>query len=337
MDPGHHAAMTSRTVILRAAAAYPVAVATLLLAAAIVAPRHGPFALATVLGAHLAIGALVLLPLACLRGARWLRAGLLVLLVVCVPWFGGEWLSLPGNGPLTPRLAVLSWNLERGARAPGDTVAALHAQGAQVVAVQELTIDHARAIEADTELVRRYPYRILRPGDDFLGIGLLSNFPISASEPFDDPAGIEARIESDLGSVTVITAHPLPGRLIKRFGLPIVTSFDPSTRDADLARLRDRVATAIRRGERVVVVGDFNTSPTEAAFRDLVHGLRDVHAEIGAGPGWTWRPGSLEGLGIGLLRIDLALVGPGVRPTDIGEACGLPGDHCQLRVGVAFD
>jgi vancomycin resistance protein VanJ len=329
--------MSSRTVIFRVAAAYPFAVATLLLVAAIVAPRHGPFALAIVLGAHLAIGAVLLLPLAVMRGSGWLRAGLLALLVVGVPWFGGEWLSVPASAPATPRLAVLSWNLERGARAPEDTVAALRAQGAQVVAVQELTSDHARAIDADAELVRRYPYRILRPRDDFLGIGLLSTFPISASQPFDDPAGIEARVEADLGTVTVITAHPLPGRLIRRFGLPIVTSFDPATRDADLGRLHDRVAAAIARGERVVVVGDFNTSPTEAAYRDLVRGLRDVHAEIGAGTGWTWRPSSLEGLGIGLLRIDLALVGPGVRPTDIREACGLPGDHCQLQVGLAVD
>ncbi len=314
-----------------------MAVAALLVVAVVVAPRSGPFALAIVLAAQLAIGAVVLLPLALLRGGGWLRAGLLALLVVSVPWFGGEWLSLPASDPPPPRLAVLSWNLQRGARAGADTVAALRAQDAQVVAVQELTTDHARATDTDPELVRRYPYQIPRPRDDFLGLALLSTFAISASEPFDDPAGIEARIDSGAGPVTVITAHPLPGRLIKRFGLPVVTSFDPSTRDADLIRLHDRIDAAIARRERVVVVGDFNTSPTEAVYRDLVRGLRDVHAEAGSGPGWTWRPSNLEGLGIGLIRIDLALVGPSVRPTGISELCLSPGDHCQLRVGVAFD
>ena len=94
---------------------------------------------------------------------------------------------------------------------------------------------------------------------------------------------------------------------------------------------------AIARGETVVIAGDFNTAPTEPAFSRLVAGLADAHAEVGIGPGWTWRPSRLEGLGVGLLRIDLALSGPGARPVTIEERCGLPGDHCQIVARFALD
>lgn len=86
----------------------------------------------------------------------------------------------------------------------------------------------------------------------------------------------------------------------------------------------------------MIVVGDFNTAPTEPAFDRFVAGLVDAHRAVGIGPGWTWRPSRLEPLGIGLLRIDLALSGPGATPTRIGERCDLPGDHCQLRAAFAL-
>jgi hypothetical protein len=64
----------------------------------------------------------------------------------------------------------------------------------------------------------------------------------------------------------------------------------------------------------------------------LTAGLVDVHRSIGLGPGWTWRPSSLERLGIGLLRLDLVLLGPGLRPIDLGVDCPRAGDHCRMTV-----
>lgn len=57
-------------------------------------------------------------------------------------------------------------------------------------------------------------------------------------------------------------------------------------------------------------------------------GLKDVHVQVGLGPGWTWRPSRLETLGLSLLRIDLMLVGPGVDPVSGGVDCSRSGDHC---------
>jgi hypothetical protein len=114
-------------------------------------------------------------------------------------------------------------------------------------------------------------------------------------------------------------------------------SFDPTDRDADLIRFRARVDAAIARGESVIVTGDFNTAPTEPAFERFVAGLADAHRDVGVGPGWTWRPSRFERIGLGLLRIDLALSGPGARPASIVENCCLPGDHCQLEARFVLE
>ena len=57
-------------------------------------------------------------------------------------------------------------------------------------------------------------------------------------------------------------------------------------------------------------------------------------AEAGTGPGFTWRPSSLEVLRVGLLRMDVVLSGQALRPTAAGEECSIAGDHCRLYVDL---
>ena len=248
-----------------------------------------------------------------------------------------SWISIPAVRAADPasELAILSWNLELGARAGEAAVEGLRDQDVDVVALQELGPDHAAAIESDPDLRTRFPFRELSPHDGVEGMGLLSAHPIVRSQVLTDPMAIEAVLDVDGRAVTVISGHPFPGRI--RMAGPLPVSFDPTSRDLALARFRERVDGAIGRGETVIVAGDFNTAPTEPAFEQLVAGLADAHAEVGLGPGWTWRPSRMEGLGLGVLRIDLALSGPGVRPVAVNERCSLPGDHCQLGARFAFD
>jgi vancomycin resistance protein VanJ len=318
-------------------AVYPAAMAVLLLLLPVVQPRNGPLALAAVLAMHLALAAIVLVPLALLRDARALRLALAALAFVSAVRFGDEWASLPAIRPADPatELAILSWNLEFGARAGPGAVDGLRGLDLDVVALQEVGTDHAAAIEADADLPARFPYRQLVPREGVFGIGLLSAYPIVRSEVLDAPMSLEAVLDVDGRPVTIITGHPLPGR-IRALGL-LPVSFDPTDRDTALARFRARVDAAIGRGETVIVVGDFNTAPTEPAFERLVTGLADAHREVGIGPGWTWRPSRFEGLGVGLLRIDLALSGPGARAVSIAQNCSLPGDHCQLEARFVLD
>ena len=74
----------------------------------------------------------------------------------------------------------------------------------------------------------------------------------------------------------------------------------------------------------------------QPAHARLTEGLRDVHAEIGLGTGWTWRPSRLERFGIGLIRLDMVLVGPGVEPVAIDVSCVAAGDHCPVTVRLAL-
>ncbi len=319
------------------AAVYPGAVAVLLVLLPVVQPRGGPLALAAVLAMHLALAGIVLVPLAFHRQARPLRLALIALALVSAIRFGGEWVPVPVARAADPGadLAVVSWNLELGARAGDATVEGLRGLEVDVVALQELGPDHAAAIEADPELRTRFPHRQLVPMPGVEGMGMLSAYPIVRSELLTDPMAIEVVLDVGGRAVTVITGHPFPGRIGMLGPLPV--SFDPSSRDAALERFRARVDAAIGRGETVIVAGDFNTAPTEPAFERLVTGLADAHAEVGFGPGWTWRPSRFEGLGLGFLRIDLALSGPGARPVAVGERCSLPGDHCQLEARFALD
>jgi vancomycin resistance protein VanJ len=232
-------------------------------------------------------------------------------------------------------LALLTWNLELGARAGEAAIEGLRDIDVDVIVLQELGPEHEAALMADQDLHERFPYRELVPLPGVEGMGLLSAHPIVRRELRTDPMAIEAVLDVDGQPVTVFNGHPLPGRIGMAGPLPV--SFDPSSRDQALHRFRALVDAAIGRGETVIVAGDFNTAPTEPAFERLVAGLADAHAEIGLGPGWTWRPSRLEGFGLGFLRIDLALSGPGARPVAITERCHLPGDHCQLGARFALD
>ncbi len=316
--------------MLRILALYPAAVAALLLLLTIAAPRSGPLALANILSVHLALAALVLVPVALVRPSVELRSSLAVLGLVVALRFGGEWLSLPPNPDTTGSLFMAaSRNHELGARAGDSAVEGIKTLDVDLVALQELGPDHARAINESERLAERYPHQALYPDATVFGMGLLSSWPILHTESHQDPALIEAVIDVGGRPMTVITAHPLAGRFVLAGPVPI--ALDSAKRDASLERIRDRIDAAIARDETVLVLGDFNVSPTEPGFAGLTDGLRDAHGEIGQGPGWTWRPSRLEWMRMGLLRIDHALSSPNLAPVSINEDCSLAGDHCIVE------
>ena len=317
--------------VTRALALYPATVAALLVVLSILAPRAGPLALANILSVHLALAAVPLVPVAVVRPGLALRSSLAVLGLVVALRFGGEWLSLPPDADASDNLFLAaSWNLELGARAGDDAVEGIKTLDVDIVALQELGPDHARAISASERLAERYPHQALYPDPTVFGMGLLSSWPLLQADFHQDPSVIEAVV--DLGGgrrLTVITVHPLAGRFDLVGPLPV--GHDSAKRDASLARIRDRVDAAIGRGETVAILGDFNISPTEPAFAELTAGLHDAHAEVGQGPGWTWRPSRLEWMRMGLLRIDHALSSPDLVPVSVKEDCSQAGDHCMVE------
>jgi endonuclease/exonuclease/phosphatase family metal-dependent hydrolase len=315
--------------------AIPLSAAALLVVTWLVPGREGIPAVLTILSPHLALGALgATVVLAVLVRGGVLRLGLVVLVVVLLARFGGEWLSLPTTGgPVS--FTISTWNMEWDVPGGPDAVSGLAAVDADVVVLQELTPDQAGRIEASAAVTQRFPHRRLEPGSSRDGIGLLSRRPMTDVEYQEDPASIRAALVGDGDPVTILTAHPHSPRIRTRTPIDLPVGYDVSERDRRLAEIRTRLDRAIALGSPVVFVGDVNVAPTEAAYRDLTAGLVDAHVEAGLGPGWTWRPPIVGPLPMGLLRIDLILSTPELVPLDARVVCRSVGDHCQVIAGFA--
>lgn len=331
------------------AAAYPIALLALSIQQVLAPQRNGLLAIGQIVAPHLFLTALLLVPLALVRGGPLLRrprAGLRVALATLI--VVGLILFLPGMVSLPPfetpdaaRASVTSWNRQAldGPTAE-EVVAVVRASPSAVLAIQELRPEDAALIAADTALAERYPYRVLRPHEGTYGMGLLSAYPILEEGWRDEPHTVWARLDlGDGREMVVINTHPLPAEITTLDDLPLPVGYDARGRDAAIGRLRSElVDPLLARGESLVLLGDFNTTVREPVFTELVAGLVDVHASVGLGPGSTWRPDRLEWLPLGLLRIDHVFVGPGITALRIATDCTSRGsDHCIVHAVLEQD
>jgi endonuclease/exonuclease/phosphatase (EEP) superfamily protein YafD len=312
-------------------------------------PQVGPPALLAAFEPHLlaigaVCGALALLLTINERNAQASRIRVIAIavIVVAIVRVGGEWWS-PGDNrargepsPSETRLAIMSWNLEVESKTPQDVVDGIldvrQPLRPQVVALQELTPDVAAALEASTEIDQRFPYRILEARDDVRGMGILSSVPLVEGVYGAFPMLLTAGLLMPDGSrLDLVNAHPLPPRISTVAGVPV--GLDTILRDQELRYVRAAVDRAEDQ-ERVLLVGDLNTTPFEPGFGIVTDGLQDLHAQVASGTGFTWRPAFLERLNAGLLRIDHVLAGSSVQPIALAEDCSLPGDHCRVTAVV---
>ncbi len=308
--------------------------------------RRGFLALTAVFAPYLFLPLLLLLPAARRRDARLLRLGLCACALVYAVRF------LPGT-PRQPRRAmpgarrfsVMSWNILFRNRRAAEIPAFLASGPADVVALHELRPSHADMIRRDPALAKRYPYQLLCPHGRASGIGLLSVFPILEHSSHEMPPAICARLDLGAGrTVIVVSAHPTFGdprrrdpepadrtRLVaalRQIVDPRFLRYDPSFRDRGIARVRALVDPLLGRGESLLLVGDFNVTEREIAYRELTAGLCDAHRNAGGGASNTWRPDWLMGLPFGLLRIDYLLSTPDIRPLRVSADCTPRGsDH----------
>jgi endonuclease/exonuclease/phosphatase (EEP) superfamily protein YafD len=289
----------------------------------------GPLGFVVVFEEQLLVAVILLLvPITLASRTRHLLVGLAVSGLVFGGLFGSEWVSLPGSAAGRSDLSVMSWNLEYGTRTPSEAVGQLQDVDTDLIGLVELEPSISAAIEADPTLTARYPYRLMVPRDLAWGVGLMSRYPISDMVAVYPPAYLEALVTTPRGPVRVIVGHPRHASVRALFRVPIV--YDPRPRDVQIETIRETIDASLASGDRLLVVGDFNTTTSEPEYRVLTKGLRDTHTEVGEGPGWTWRPDELTFLPFGLIRIDLQLSGGAIRPSSTRVDCSLPGDHCQL-------
>lgn len=298
--------------------------------------ESGPLAIALLLSPHLGLLTLALWPVAAVTRSRRLALALAVVAVLFVVRFGSDWVPSPGpDFGSAAALGVATWNVQYSGVPSADAVQFLSDHPVDVVVLEELNPDVAATIEASSALTARWPYRALYPARGAGGIGMLSTYPLVDPQHAVDPVRLEARVQLRGDEVVVLGAHPYPALISRVLGLPF--GFDPTVRNADLELLRGRVRDLEGDGARVILLGDFNTAPSEPAFGRLTAGLLDAHREVGGGPGWTWTPLGLRRLGLAFLRIDLILSSSSLPPIATHVDCPRVGDHCLVSATLQLE
>jgi len=210
-------------------------------------------------------------------------------------------------------MRVATYNIKHGALKGREAIeAVLRRIGADLVGLQEVDVgvrrsggvDQARhfaaALGLESAFGPAFPH-----GGGLYGVALLSRWPVRVAEAIPLPAVGEPRV-----LLVTELAHP-EGPLtaaVTHFGL------DPGER----IRQAEVVAARLAGIDRLILVGDFNASHSEASLAPLRARLVDAAVALGRAPLRTY-PSDAPTIGI-----DHVLLGPGMPPPRRVEA--IPAD-----------
>ena len=299
-------------------------------------------ALTNVFALYLFTPLLFLAPAALLLRSRWLRASVVVALVTFLALFGARLAPPTGRpGPGVP-LRVVTLNQLYSNQRVDDLITALQAQGADVIAIQELST--AVAAAAQQRLSAEYPYQVLAPAEGDYGLGLLSRYPLQAPTRTQGFLGQQVLVTVGAQQVTLINLHltapSIAARRLRPFRpVKVIREYDTSRRASEFAALL-RTIDAVK--GPLVVLGDFNTSDREPPYGELAARLHDAYGEAGWGFGFTFpNDQHLAYLDVPfpLVRIADVWSSAGIVPVAARVECASGGsDHCMviadLRVGA---
>ena len=282
---------------------------------------------------------IVLIPLAFLLPSLQLRLATLALYALFVLLFG-SWLLPRGIPGVNADASTLRFATLNQFSTNDDTeriLEALLAHDADVIAVQELSPAVSQAL-AELE---DYPHQVLNPyeatGEEpSIGLGVVSRYPLEA-EAYDPQTRVQAvSVRLDAQSVTLINVHPptpfgndLPGEVF----LSTVRSYDAGVRNDNLAGILELVDES---QDPAVILGDFNLSDFEAAYRDFAAEFENVYRAAEGGFGFTF-PTNREVPPFPFIRIDHIWVSEEMTPLRAGTDCRETGsDHCLVWGEVAL-
>ncbi len=241
-------------------------------------------------------------------------------------------------------IRVMTYNIQSGHGNLDGTVAAIHAEAPDIVALQEVDVhwadrsafaDQAALLGERLRMEVRFAriYRIpntdaTKPPREF-GVALLSRFPIvswrndtitrlSTQDVNPRPEPAPGLLEAE------INAH---GTMIRVFNTHLDYRADPGVR-------RQQVTEMLRAiGERpvpTIVFGDMNAPPTAAELRPLLERLHDTWPAAN-GPGLTYPADKPE------KRIDYVLVSPHFRVRRAVVPESQASDHRPVVVDLVVD
>jgi endonuclease/exonuclease/phosphatase (EEP) superfamily protein YafD len=183
------------------------------------------------------------------------------------------------EGEAGPRLRVLSVNMHFGTGSPEALVELVRRTRADVLSVQELTPELARALDT-AGLAELMPERILLDQTRASGIGLYGRVPLepgSAPGVRRNPVAVGTMGMPGGPPVEVVAVHATaPLRRQIAGWRRDLRSFPGATEDGPLR----------------ILAGDFNATLDHAELRRLIDtGYEDAAAEVGAGLRGTWPHG----------------------------------------------
>lgn len=325
---------------------YALALAVWFVLSRLLGDQPGYLGLAT----SLALYAYVPLPAFALFAALRRRRTLGLALLVPAVLFAAQWGRLfvppvPGAHAGGPSLTVMSYNgLGRNADVPAF-LAAIRGEGADLVLLQELNPEQARAVEA--ELADLYPHRVLDPRVGVRGMGALSRHPLRRL-----PDAFRSEWECANQTLELLW-NDRPVRVLNFHLKPHPETLGDAAKVAAGYARREREARDVAAYVRslpadhpVIAAGDANVSDTNRAYRILTASLRDGFAEAGFGFGNTFPNraaaghGGMKRLGFDtpswLVRIDYVFHSPLLRAVSARTARSAGGsDHRGVIVELS--
>jgi endonuclease/exonuclease/phosphatase (EEP) superfamily protein YafD len=200
-----------------------------------------------------------------------LMAALLNAMVVLPLFFGEE--VLPTSPTKTFRVLQLNVNTQQGD--PQRVLQLIDEVDPDFIVLEEL---NRHWIQQLSVLETKYPHSLVSPREDNFGIGLYSKWELLDQQIVEFGSAEVPSAFADLSfegiAVRVIATHPLPPMSAINFQL----------RNEQLAKL----AEAVDSGTPTLMLGDFNATPWNYFFRNLLKesGLRDSSRGFGIQPTW---------------------------------------------------
>jgi endonuclease/exonuclease/phosphatase (EEP) superfamily protein YafD len=231
--------------------------------------------------------------------------------------------ATPESSATSQRRTFVSINLLKGNREPARVIRYLEEARPDIVVFQEVTDRLAKELEP---LHGQYPYRVIRSGKEKFGIALFAREP-----PIEKTVEI---VGNRVRNAALFARWESAGH---SFALAVVHADTPDKEWKTVNRKRyfGHVARWVdesrKRGDAVIVLGDFNATPWSHSlqtFLDETH-LRNAHEGRIFCASWSvWQPHQLL-IDHALLSEDWALHGCEIGP-DVGS------DHRPIFVRVSL-
>lgn len=276
---------------------------------------------------------LVLAPLALVLPSGWLRAATAVPLAIFLASFG-PWLVPRGaEQPAGTPLRVVTFNQRVYTGRASEILEAVRAQGADVVALQEVTPDVMH--RAETRLRDIYPYQEHVPHEWDLDMTILSRYPLRVHEHDPQVRRLWVTLDVDGHDVHVINVHlnsPEYGSYSPRWmpQLRLPRGYSAARRASEAPRL---FAVVDRVAEPLIVLGDHNFSEREPLYDEFAARLTDAFRSTSWGVGATYPDDRVYfgvPLPVPLIRIDYVWT-RGLTPVASRVTCEVAeSDHCML-------